>query len=106
MQRYRTTSQLQNTPVGDGMKRYPRLRRGLLNLARAMWIIFALCNLISLPFGIQAYYTQILATGQRVSNAARALTQMHLSAAQLAMSFTILYVLASVVFLVIGMLIF
>jgi hypothetical protein len=106
MQRYRTTSQLQNTPVEDGMKRHPRLRRGLLNLARTLWIIFALCNLISLPFGIQAFYTQTLATGQRVPNAARALSQMHLSAAQLAMSSTALYVLASLMFLVVGMLIF
>jgi hypothetical protein len=106
MQRYPTTSQLQNTPVGDGMKTHPRLRSGLLNLARAMWITFALCNLISLPFGIQAFYTQTLATGQRVPNAARALSQMHLSAAQLAMTSTALYVLASLMFLVIGMLIF
>jgi hypothetical protein len=110
MHRDRITSQSQKASIGEGMNMRTtsriRLRRGLLNLARALWIIFALSNLINLPFGIQAYYTQILATGQRVPNAARALTQMHLSAEQLAMSFTVLYVLASVVFLVIGMLIF
>ena len=83
-----------------------RLRRGLLNLARALWIMFALSNLIHLPFGIQAYYTQTLATGQSVPTVARALTQIHLTAAQEAMSLTVIYVLASVVFLVIGMLIF
>ena len=43
-----------------------RLRRGLLNLARALWIIFALSNLVSLPFGIQTYYNQILASGRSV----------------------------------------
>ncbi len=106
MQRYQTTSQLQNTPVGDGMKTHPRLRRGLLNLARALWIIFALCNLISLPFGIQGFYTQTLATGRSVPNVVRALNQLHFSAAQLAVSLTVIYVLASVVFLVIGILIF
>ena len=110
MHRDRLTLQSQKTSIGEGMntrtKTRTRLRTGLLNLARALWIIFALSNLISLPFGIQAYYTQILATGKSVPNEARALTQMHLSAAQLAVSFTALYVLSSVVFLAIGMLIF
>jgi hypothetical protein len=106
MQRYPTTSQLQNTPVGDGMKTHTRLRRGLLYLARALWIIFALCNLISLPFGIQMFYTQTLATGRSVPTVARALTQIHLTAAQEAMSLTVIYVLASVVFVVIGTAIF
>ena len=84
MHRYRTSSRPQKTPIGEGMGKRIRLRSGLLILARALWIIFALCNLISLPFGIQAYYTQTLTTGQSVPNVARALTQMHLSAAQLA----------------------
>jgi hypothetical protein len=110
MHRYRTMSQSQTTPIREGMNTRTtprtRLRRGLLNLARALWIIFALCNLISLPFGIQAYYTQTLATGRSVPTVARALTQIHLTAAQEAMSLTVIYVLASVVFLVIGALIF
>ncbi|TMC57786.1 MAG: hypothetical protein E6J21_13785, partial [Chloroflexota bacterium] len=83
-----------------------RLRRGLLNLARALWIIFALSNLISLPFGVQRYYTQTLATGQHEPAVARALAQMHLTAAQEAVSFTVIFGLASLVFLVIGILIF
>jgi hypothetical protein len=83
-----------------------RLRRGLLNLARALWIIFALSNLVSLPFGIQTYYNQILASGRSVPAVARALTQMHLTAAQEAVSFTVIFGLASLVFLVIGALIF
>ena len=85
---------------------HTRLRRGLLNLARALWIIFALSNLVSLPFGIQAYYNQILASGRSVPAVAHALTHTHLTAAQSALSFTLIYGLASLVFLVIGALIF
>jgi hypothetical protein len=101
MHRYRTSSRPQKTPIGEGMNTCVRLRSGLLILARVIWIIFAICNLISLPFGILAYYTQTLATGQSVPNVVRALTQMHLSAAQpsLATSLTVIYVFASVVFL-------
>ncbi len=83
-----------------------RLRRGLLNVARGLWIIFALSNLISLPFGIQAYYTQTLATGRSAPTVANALAQIHLTAAQEAMSLTVIFVLASLVFLAIGLLIF
>src|SRR2546426_7374661 len=83
-----------------------RLRRGLLYLARALWIMFALSNLMSLPFGIQTYYTQILATERSGPAIARALTQMHLTAAQAAVSFIVIFGFASVVFLVIGALIF
>ena len=83
-----------------------RLRRGLLYLARVLWIMFALSNLMSLPFGIQVYYTQILVTGRSVPAIARALTQMHLTAAQEAVLFTVIFGLASLVFLVIGALIF
>ena len=110
MHRYRITSQSQETPIEEHMntriKTRARLRRGLLNLARALWVIFALSNLISLPFGIQAYYTQTLAAGRSVPTVARALTQIHLTAAQEALSLTVIYGLASVMFLVIGMLIF
>jgi hypothetical protein len=110
MHRYRIPSQSQKTPIEEHMntriKTRARLHRGLLNLARALWIIFALSNLISLPFGIQAYYTQTLATGRSVPTVARALAQIHLTAAQEALSLTVIYGLASVVFLVIGMLIF
>jgi hypothetical protein len=83
-----------------------RLRRGLLYLARVLWILFALSNLMSLPFGIQAYYSQIFATGRRVPAVARALSQMHLTAAQAAVAFIVIFGLASLVFLVIGALIF
>ena len=83
-----------------------RLRRGLRYLARVLWIMFALSNLMSLPFGIQVYYTQILVTGRSVPAIARALTQMHLTAAQEAVLFTVIFGLASLVFLVIGALIF
>jgi hypothetical protein len=110
MHQYRITSQSQEAPIGEGMNMRTtsrrRLRRGLLYLARTLWIIFALSNLISLPFGVQRYYTQTLATGQREPAVARALAQMHLTAAQAAMSFTVIFGLASLVFLVIGMLIF
>ena len=75
MHRYRTSSRPQKTPIGEGMGKRIRLRSGLLILARALWIIFALCNLISLPFGIQAYYTHTLAAGRSVPAVARALTQ-------------------------------
>ena len=84
----------------------PRLHRGVLNLARLLWIIFALSNLISLPPGIQAYYAQTLANGSRIPAIARALAQLHLTAVQAALSFTVILGLASLVFLVIGMLIF
>src|SRR3989440_3383811 len=83
-----------------------RLRRGLLYLARVLWILFALSNLMSLPFGIQAYYSQIFATGRSVPAVARALSQMHLTAAQAAVAFIVIFGLASLVFLVIGALIF
>jgi hypothetical protein len=83
-----------------------RLRRGVLYVARGLWILFALCNLISLPFGIQAFYTQTLVTGRSDTTVARTLTELHLTTTQEAMSLTIIYVLASVVFLVIGMVIF
>ncbi len=110
MHRYWLTSQSQKASIGEGinMRTTSRihLRRGLLNLARALWIIFALSNLISLPFGIQVYYTQILASGQREPAVAHALAQMHLTAAQEAVSFTVIFGLASLVFLVIGALIF
>ena len=110
MHRYRITSQSQKASIGEGMNMRTtsriRLRRGLLNLARALWIIFALSNLISLPFGIQVYYTQMLASGQREPAVAHALAQMHLTAAQEAVSFTVIFGLASLVFLVIGALIF
>ena len=109
MHRYRIPSQLKKAPVKEHMNTRLQtricLRRGLLILARGLWIMFALCNLISLPFGIQAYYTQTLATGRSVPTVARALIQIHLTAAQEAMSLTVIYVLASVVFLVMGMLI-
>src|SRR2546430_16976639 len=95
MHRYWLTSQSQKASIGEGMNMRTtsriRLRRGLLNLARALWIIFALSNLISLPFGIQVYYTQILASGQREPAVARALAQMHLTAAQEAVSFTVIF---------------
>jgi hypothetical protein len=68
--------------------------------------MFAFCNLMSLPFGMQAYYTQILATARSVPAVARALSQMHLTAAQEAVSFIVIFGFASVVFLVIGALIF
>jgi hypothetical protein len=110
MHRYRIASQSQKTPIEEHLntriQTRTRLRRGLLNLARGLWILFALSNLISLPFGIQAYYTQTLATGRSVPTVARALTQLHLTAAQEALSLTVIYVLASVMFLVIGMVIF
>ena len=110
MHRYWLTSQSQKASIGEGMNMRTtsriRLRRGLLNLARALWIIFALSNLISLPFGIQVYYTQMLASGQREPAVAHALAQMHLTAAQEAVSFTVIFGLASLVFLVIGALIF
>jgi hypothetical protein len=51
MHRYRTALRPQKTLIGEGMntRTTPRtgLRRGLLYLARALWIIFALGNLIS-----------------------------------------------------------
>jgi hypothetical protein len=110
MHRYRIPSQSQKTPIEEHLntrlQTRTRLRRGLLNVARGLWILFALSNLISMPFGIQAYYTQTLATGRSVPTVARALTQIHLTAAQEAMSLTVIYVLASVVFLAIGMVIF
>ena len=110
MHQYRIPSQSQKAPTEEHLntrlETRTRMRRGLLNVARGLWILFALCNLISMPFGIQAYYTQTLATGQSVPTVARTLTQMHLTAAQEAMFLTIIYVLASVVFLVIGMVIF
>jgi hypothetical protein len=71
-----------------------------------LWILFALSNLMSLPFGIQAYYSQIFATGRSVPAVARALSQMHLTAAQAAVAFIVIFGLASLVFLVIGALIF
>src|SRR3989441_5005082 len=83
-----------------------RLRRGLLYLTRVLWIMFALSNLMSVPFGMQAYYTHILATARSVPAVARALGHMHLTAAQEAVSFIVIFGLASVVFLVIGALIF
>ena len=43
-----------------------RLQRVLSYLARVLWIMFAFSNLMSLPFGMQAYYTQILATTRSV----------------------------------------
>lgn len=107
---YRESSQQQKTRIREGMNTsatsHTLLRRGLLYLGRALWIIFALGNLISLPFGIQAYYTQILATGRSEPAVAHALTQMHLTTAQEAVSFTVIFGLASLMFLVIGMLIF
>lgn len=110
MHRYRVTSQSQKAPTGEHLntrlQMRNRLRRGLLNVARGLWILFALCNLISLPFGVQAFYTQTLATAQSTPTVARVLTQLHLTAPQEAMSLTVIYVLASLVFLVIGMLIF
>jgi hypothetical protein len=81
------------------------LRRSLLIPARAMWIVFAICNLISLPFGIQWSYAQTLATWRSEPIVAQALTQIHLTASQEAASFTVIYVLASLVFLMIGFLI-
>src|SRR5437588_4948310 len=110
MHRYWLTSQSQKASIGEGMNMRTtsriRLRRGLLNLARALWIIFALSNLISLPSGIQVCSTQMLASGQREPAVAHALAQMHLMAAQEAVSFTVIFGLASLVFLVIGALIF
>ena len=110
MHGYQKSSRQQNPLIRKDVNRRAtvrtRLRRGLLYLARALWIIFALSNLISLPFGIQAYYTQILATGRSVPAVARALSQMHLTAAQAAVSFIVIFGLASLVFLVIGALIF
>src|SRR6266516_1546991 len=110
MHRYWLTSQSQKASIGEGinMRTTSRihLRRGLLNLARALWIIFALSNLISLPFGVQMYYTQTLATGQREPAVAHALAQMHLTAAQEAASFTVIFGLASLVFLLFGALLF
>jgi hypothetical protein len=110
MHQYQKSSRQQNLPMSKGMNMpapsHTRLRRGLLYLARALWIIFALGNLISLPFGIQVYYTQILSSGRSVPAIARALTQMHLTAAQEAVLFTVIFGLASLVFLVIGALIF
>lgn len=110
MHRYQRTSQSQESPIEEHLntrsKTRTRLHKGLLNVARGLWILFALCNLMSLPFGIQAFYTQTLESGQSVPTVARALTQLHLTAAQEALSLTIIYVLASVVFLVIGMVIF
>lgn len=110
MHEYQKSSRQQNPLMRKGMNMpapsHTRLRRGLLYLARALWIIFALSNLISLPFGIQVYYTQTLTTGRSVPAIARALTQMHLTAAQEALLFTFIFGLASLVFLVIGALIF
>lgn len=110
MHPYRIPSQSQKTLVEEhlntSLQTRTRLRRGLLNIARGFWILFALSNLISLPSGIQAYYTQTLAAGRSVPTIARVLTQIHLTAAQEALSLTVIYVLASMVFLVIGMLIF
>lgn len=110
MQRYGIPSQSQEDPSGEGVNTRGtwrmRLRSGLLNLGRTLWIIFALGNLISLPFGVQMYYTRTLAAGQSEPAVARALAQMHLTAAQEAASFTVIFGLASLVFLVIGMLIF
>src|SRR2546428_8552 len=83
-----------------------RLRRGLLYLARVLWLMFALSNLLSVPFGIQAYYTHILVTGRSVPAIVRALTHMHLTALQGALFFTVILGLASLVFLVIGALIY
>ncbi|HYA99356.1 MAG TPA: hypothetical protein VED37_03985 [Ktedonobacteraceae bacterium] len=110
MHRNRITSQSQKAPIEEhGNKRIQtriRLRRGLLNVARGFWILFALCNLMSLPFGIQAFYTQTLVSGRSVPTVAHALTQLHFTAAQEALFLTIIYVLASMVFVVIGMVIF
>jgi hypothetical protein len=49
-----------------------RLRRGLLYLARVLWLLFALSNLTSVPFGVRAYYTHSLSTGRSVPAVARA----------------------------------
>ena len=74
MHRYRIPSQSPKIPIEEHMntrlQTRTRLRRGLLNIARGLWIMFALCNLMSMPFGIQAYYTQTFATGQSVPNEA------------------------------------
>src|SRR5438067_1210234 len=82
-----------------------RLRRGLLYLARVLWLLFALSNLMSVPFGVQAYYTHSLATWRSVPAIARALTHMHLTALQGALCFTVILGLASLVALLIGALI-
>jgi len=105
MHRERNSS-ASDPPIPDDLNTqaasHTRLRRGLLDVVRALWIIFALSNLVSLPFGIQVYYNQILVSGQSVPAVARALIQMHLTAAQEALSFTIIFGLSSLVFLVIG----
>jgi hypothetical protein len=105
MHQYRIRSQSQIPPTGENINTRTRLRWRLLSLVHVLWIIFALCNLISLPFGVQSYYSQTLAAGRSVPTVARALTQLHLSAVQEAASFTVIYVLATLVFLVIGILI-
>lgn len=110
MHRYPRPSQSQQTSIEEHLstrlQTRTRLRRGLLNVARGLWILFALSNLISWPFGIQAYYTQTLAAGRSIPTVARALAQLHLTAIQEALSLTMIYVAASLVFLALGMLIF
>lgn len=110
MHRYRTPSPSQQAPLEEHrstlLQTHTRLRSALLNGARGLWILFALSNLISLPFGIQAFYTQALTTGQSVPTVAHALTHIHLTATQGALSLTAINVAASLVFLVLGMLLF
>jgi hypothetical protein len=49
-----------------------RLRKGLLYLARVLWLLFALGNLISMPFGVHTYYAHSLASGRSDPAVARA----------------------------------